>query len=96
MLNNNNSLFAVIHFGILKKAGKIMTYLLENYDIIVLRKRFKGQIVNRMIATLVNISKKFILNNHIVHKYRYKIDIKIYIIKSMNIYNIYNNGFIKQ
>jgi len=61
-----------------------MTYLLENYDVIVLRKWFKGQIVN-----LVNDSKKFILNNHIVHKYRYKIDIKIDVIKSMNIYNIY-------
>jgi len=47
-----------------------MMYLLENYDIIVLRKR--SQNVNRMIAMLVNISKKFVLNNHIVHKYRYK------------------------
>jgi len=47
-----------------------------------------GQIINRMIATLVNISKKFVLYNHIVHKYRYKTDIKIDIVKSMNIYNI--------
>jgi len=43
-----------------------------------------------MIATLVNISKKFILNNHIVNKYKYKIDI----IKSINIYNIYNIYYI--
>jgi len=40
-------------------------------------------------STLLNISKKFILNNYIVHKYRYKINIKIIfkldIVKNMNI-----------